>query len=68
MLHNIALNLASEKEGIGAKTLTSTMDKETAKKAGSVFDGSSNTKLEKQLNEVVGYAAGRIPCSADEAG
>ena len=53
MLHNIALNLASEKEGIGAKTLTSTMDKETAKKAGSVFDGSSNTKLEKQLNEVV---------------
>lgn len=29
------------------------MDKETAKKAGSVFDGSSNTKLEKQLNEVV---------------
>ena len=53
MLHNIALNLASEKEGISAKTLTSTMDKETAKKAGSVFDGSSNTKLEKQLNEVV---------------
>ena len=37
----------------GAKTLTSTMDKETAKKAGSVFDGPSNTKLEKQLNEVV---------------
>lgn len=52
-LHNIALNIASDKEGINAKAPVLQMDDETAKKAGSDFTGSSNTKLLSQLNIVV---------------
>lgn len=52
-LHNIACNIASDSEGIGAQAPIMHMDEETAKKAGSDFKGHSNKLLEKQLQIIV---------------